>query len=328
MIPLSVLDLSPIVAGGTARDALLRSLDLAQRAERLGYHRYWVAEHHNMAGIASAATAVVMGHIAQGTSRIRVGAGGIMLPNHSPLVVAEQFGTLESLHPGRIDLGLGRAPGSDRHAMHALRRDPMAGDAFPHDVVELLGYFRDDDPTARVRAVPGAGLHVPVWILGSSTFGAQVAAVLGLPFAFASHFAPDHLAEALRLYRARFTPSDTLAAPHVMLGVSVIAAETDREAERLATSLRLQFLALQRGRPVQLQPPVDSMEGLWSPLERAQVEHVLRHAIIGSPATVSARVRDFLAETGADELMLTSNVHEHAARVRSYELVAAAMRDA
>ncbi|MDB4888061.1 MAG: yhbW [Gemmatimonadetes bacterium] len=321
MIPLSVLDLSPIVAGATAAQALHNTLDLARHAERLGYHRFWLAEHHNMVGIASAATAVVIGYVAGGTSRIRVGAGGIMLPNHSPLVIAEQFGTLESLYPGRIDLGLGRAPGSDRYAMQALRRDPMAGDAFPQDVVELQSYFRDADGSQPVRAVPGAGLHVPLWILGSSTFGARLAAMLGLPFAFASHFAPDQMMDALALYRSGFTPSDSLAEPYAMLGVSVVAADTDREAERLATSLQQQFLALQRGRPVQLQPPVDSMEGQWSPMERAQVQHTLREAIVGGPDTVRDRMRAFVARTGADELMITSHIHDHAARVRSYEIV-------
>lgn len=323
MIPLSVLDLSPIVAGATASDALRNTLDLARHAERLGYHRFWLAEHHNMVGIASAATAVVIGHVAGGTTRIRVGAGGIMLPNHSPLVIAEQFGTLESLYPGRIDLGLGRAPGSDRYAMHALRRDPMAGDAFPQDVVELQSYFRDADDSQRVRAVPGAGLHVPVWILGSSTFGARLAAMLGLPFAFASHFAPDQMMAALELYRSGFTPSGSLAEPYAMLGVSIVAADTDGEARRLSTSLQQQFLALQRGRPVQLQPPVDSMEGHWSSLEKAQVEHTLREAIVGGPDTVRDRVRAFVAATGADELMITAHIHDHAARVRSYEIVKA-----
>lgn len=321
MIPLSVLDLSPIVAGGTAAQALHNTLDLARNAERLGYHRFWLAEHHNMAGIASAATAVVIGYVAGGTSKIRVGAGGVMLPNHSPLVIAEQFGTLESLYPGRIDLGLGRAPGSDRYAMHALRRDPSAGDAFPQDVVELQAYFGDPEPNQRVRAVPGMGLHVPLWILGSSTFGAQLAAMLGLPFAFASHFAPDQMMDALRLYRSGFKPSKSLAEPYVMLGASVVAADTDHEAQRLATSLQQQFLALQRGRPVQLQPPVESMDEHWSPLERAQVEHTLRQAIGGGPATVRERMHAFIAETGANELMITAHIHDHAARVQSYEIV-------
>jgi luciferase family oxidoreductase group 1 len=325
MIPLSVLDLSPIVAGGSAAEALHNTLDLARHAERLGYHRFWLAEHHNMAGIASAATSVVIGYVAGGTSRIRVGAGGIMLPNHSPLVIAEQFGTLESLYPGRIDLGLGRAPGSDRYAMQALRRDPMAGDAFPQDVVELQSYFRDAEPGQRVRAVPGTGLRVPIWILGSSTFGAQLAAMLGLPFAFASHFAPDQMLDALRLYRSGFKPSESLAEPYAMLGVTIVAAESDREAQRLATSLQQQFLALQRGRPVQLQPPVDSMDGQWSPMEKAQVDHTLRQAIVGGPATVRERMRAFIAETGANELMITAHIHSHEARVRSYEIVREAM---
>jgi luciferase family oxidoreductase group 1 len=324
MIPLSVLDLSPIVAGGSAADALRNTLALAQHVERLGYHRFWLAEHHNMVGIASAATAVVIGHVAGGTSSIRVGAGGVMLPNHSPLVIAEQFGTLESLYPGRIDLGLGRAPGSDRYAMQALRRDPMAGDEFPRDVVELQSYFRDAEPDQRVRAVPGMGLHVPIWILGSSTFGAQLAAMLGLPFAFASHFAPDHMLAALELYRSGFKRSGSLREPYAMLGVSIVAADTDREAQRLATSLQQQFLALQRGRPVQLQPPVETMDGEWSPMERAQVEHTLRQAIIGGPETVRDRMRDFIALTGANELMITAHVHDHSARMRSYDIVKSA----
>ncbi len=302
--------------------SLRNTLDLAQRAEQLGYHRYWLAEHHNMVGIASAATAVVIAHVAAGTSRIRVGAGGIMLPNHSPLVIAEQFGTLESLFPGRIDLGLGRAPGTDRPAMLALRRDPMAADRFPHDVQELQALFAEPAPGQLVRAVPGAGLNVPIWILGSSTFGAHLAAALGLPFAFASHFAPDQLQPALDIYRREFQPSESLARPHVMLGVSVVAADTDGEAARLATSLQQQFLALQRGRPIQLQPPIDSMDSRWSPLERAQVEHVLREAIVGGPETVRHRLAGFIARTGADELMITSHIYDHAARVRSYDIVA------
>jgi luciferase family oxidoreductase group 1 len=319
---LSVLDLSPIVAGSTAAVSLRNTLDLARHAERLGYHRYWLAEHHNMVGIASAATSVVIAYVAGGTSRIRVGAGGIMLPNHSPLVIAEQFGTLESLFPGRIDLGLGRAPGTDRPAMLALRRDPMSADRFPQDVQELQALFAEPAPGQLVRAVPGAGLDVPIWILGSSTFGARLAAALGLPFAFASHFAPDQLDAALELYRVGFQPSEALARPHVMLGVSLVAADTDREATRLATSLQQQFLALQRGRPVQLQPPVDSMDGLWSPLERVQVEHVLREAIVGGPETVRQRLHAFVARTGADELMITSHIFDHAARLRSYEILA------
>ncbi len=275
-----------------------------------------------MVGIASAATAVVIAHVAGGTSRIRVGAGGIMLPNHSPLVIAEQFGTLESLFPGRIDLGLGRAPGTDRPAMRALRRDPTAADRFPQEVQELQALFAEAAPGQLVRAVPGAGLDVPIWILGSSTFGAQLAAALGLPFAFASHFAPDQLHAALELYRSGFQPSESLSKPHVMLGVGVVAADTDEEATRLATSIQQQFLALQRGRPVQLQPPVNSMDDLWSPIERTYVAHVLREAIVGGPERVKQRLGDFIARTGADELMITSHIYDHAARVRSYEIVA------
>jgi luciferase family oxidoreductase group 1 len=322
MIPFSVLDLSPIVAGSDARQAFRNSLDLAQHAERWGYNRFWLAEHHNMAGIASAATAVVIGHVAAGTERIRVGAGGVMLPNHSPLVIAEQFGTLESLFPGRIDLGLGRAPGTDRATTHALRRDPMSADSFPRDVVELQSYFRDPQPNQVVRAVPGAGLHVPIWLLGSSTFSAQLAAALGLPFAFASHFAPDQMLDALQLYRDGYKPSADQPAPHAMLGVSVVAADSDEEARRLATSLQQQFLALQRGRPVQLQPPVDDMDALWSEWERSSVERTLRQAIVGGPDTVKRELLAFIAQTSADELMITSHIHDHQARLRSYEIVA------
>jgi luciferase family oxidoreductase group 1 len=322
MIPLSVLDLSPIVAGGDARHALANTLDLARHAERWGYNRFWLAEHHNMVGIASAATAVVIGHVAGGTSRIRVGAGGIMLPNHAPLIVAEQFGTLESLYPGRIDLGLGRAPGTDRVTIQALRRDPMAADSFPRDVVELQSYFREPAPGQAVRAVPGAGLHVPIWLLGSSTFSAQLAAMLGLPFAFASHFAPDQMHAALQLYRDGYQPSEEHPAPYAMLGVSLVAADTDVEARRLATSLQQQFLSLQRGRPVQLQPPVDDMSPLWQEWERSTVERTLRHAIVGGPETVRSGLEAFIASTSADEVMITSHIHDHDARLRSYEIVA------
>jgi luciferase family oxidoreductase group 1 len=322
MIPLSVLDLSPIVAGGDARQALANTLDLARHAERLGFNRFWLAEHHNMVGIASAATAVVIGHVAAGTSRIRVGAGGIMLPNHPPLIVAEQFGTLESLYPGRIDLGLGRAPGTDRATIQALRRDPMAADSFPRDVVELQSYFRDPAPNQAVRAVPGAGLHVPIWLLGSSTFSAQLAAMLGLPFAFASHFAPDQMLAALQLYRDGYQPSEEHPTPYAMLGVSLVAADTDAEARRLATSLEQQFLALQRGRPVQLQPPIDDMAPLWQEWERSAVQRTLRHAIVGGPDTVRRGLDAFIASTNADELMITSHIYDHRARLRSYEIVA------
>ncbi len=322
MIPLSVLDLSPIVAGGTARQALHNTLDLARHAEQLGYHRYWLAEHHGMPGIASAATAVVIGHVAGGTTRIRVGAGGIMLANRSPLVIAEQFGTLESLYPGRIDLGLGRAPGSDRVTMQALRRNPMSAENFPHDVQELQAYFRDAVPGQAVHAVPGTGLHVPLWLLGSSTFSAQLAAALGLPFAFASHFAPDQLMHALELYRSGFQPSSALASPYAMLGVSVVAAPTTQEARRLATSLQQQFLAVQRGQPVQLQPPVDTMDGRWEDWERGAVERTLRQAIVGGPDDVGEELDALIRQTEADELMITAHIHDHAARLRSYEIVA------
>ncbi len=323
MIPISVLDLAPIVAGSNAARAFRNTLDLAQHAERWGYHRYWLAEHHNMVGIASAATSVVIGYVAGGTSTIRVGAGGIMLPNHAPLLIAEQFGTLESLYPGRIDLGLGRAPGTDRPTIQALRRDPAAAERFPHDVMELQSYFREPEPNQQVRAVPGAGLEVPIWLLGSSTYSAQLAAMLGLPFAFASHFAPDQMLAALELYRGGFRPSADLAAPYVMLGVSIVAADTDADANRLFTSLQQQFLALNRGRPTQLQPPVDSMDGRWNDWERSTVERTLRNAIVGGPETVRRGLDAFIAQTHADEIMVTAHIFDHTARLRSYEIVSA-----
>jgi luciferase family oxidoreductase group 1 len=323
MVPLSVLDLAPIVAGATAADAFRNTLDLARHAERLGYKRYWLAEHHNMPGIASAATSVVIGFVAGGTSTIRVGAGGVMLPNHSPLVVAEQFGTLESLYPGRIDLGLGRAPGTDANTARALRRSgDLDADGFPDDVMELQAYFREVAPGQMIRAVPGAGLKVPIWLLGSSLFSAQLAAALGLPFAFASHFAPDLLMQALDIYRAQFKPSESLAQPHTMAGVAVFAAETDAEARRLFTSLQQQFVSLRRGRPGPVQPPVDSMDGLWTPAEKAGVEHSMAYALVGSPQTVGRGLERFVAQTGADEVMVTAQIYDHAARVRSYEIVA------
>jgi luciferase family oxidoreductase group 1 len=321
-VPFSVLDLSPIVAGSTAAQAMRNTLDLARHAERLGYHRYWLAEHHGMPGIASAATAVVIGHVAGGTSRIRVGAGGIMLPNHSPLVIAEQFGTLASLYPGRIDLGLGRAPGSDQAVARALRRSPTAADDFPHDVIELLAYFEPAQPDQIVRAVPGEGLDVPVWILGSSLFGAQLAAALGLPFAFASHFAPRLLTQALEVYRTQFRPSPRLERPHVMLGVSVFAAESDAEARRLFTSLQQAFVSLRRGRPGPLPPPVDGYEEQLSPMERYGLAESLSAAAVGSADSVRRALAAFIAETKADELMVTSQIYDHAARVRSYEITA------
>jgi luciferase family oxidoreductase group 1 len=323
MIPFSVLDLSPIIAGGDAALAFRNTLDLARHVERLGYKRYWLAEHHNMRGIASAATAVVIGHVAGGTSTIRVGSGGIMLPNHAPLVIAEQFGTLESLYPGRIDLGLGRAPGTDQTAARALRRYLAGGaDNFPQDVVELQAYFRPAEPGQAVQAVPGAGLTVPIWLLGSSLFSAQLAAVLGLPFAFASHFAPDHLQDALQVYRSRFRPSEQLERPHVMLGVNVFAAATDAEARRHFTSLQQAFVNLRRGTPGQLPPPVDSTDGLWSAMEQAGLDHSLRYAVVGSPETVQRGLAAFIAETQADEIMVTAQMFDHAARLRSFELVA------
>src|SRR3954471_17546190 len=323
MIPLSVLDLSPIVEGAAAADALRNTLDLARYAEQWGFRRYWLAEHHNMPGVASAATAVVIGHVAAGTSTIRVGAGGVMLPNHSPLVIAEQFGTLESLFPGRIDLGLGRAPGTDANTARALRRRAdLDADSFPDDVMELQAYFADPAPGQLIRAVPGAGLNVPIWLLGSSLFSAQLAAALGLPFAFASHFAPDLLLPALQIYRAHFKPSAALAQPYAMAGVGVFAADTDAEARRLLTSAQQQFLNLRRGRPGPVPPPVDSMDDLWTPAERAGVEHALSRAIVGSRDTVGAGLARFASETGVDEVMVTAQIYDHAARVRSYEIVA------
>jgi luciferase family oxidoreductase group 1 len=327
MIPLSILDLAPIVEGGTASDSFRNSLDLAQHGERWGYHRFWLAEHHGMPGIASAATSVLMCHVANGTSTIRIGAGGIMLPNHSPLVIAEQFGTLASLFPGRIDLGLGRAPGSDHTTARALRRN-LASDAdeFPQDVVELMDYFADS-PRRQVRAVPGAGLDVPVWILGSSLFGAQLAAALGLPYAFASHFAPQMMMQAIELYRATFRPSPQLEKPYVMLGFNVFAADTDAEAHFRATSMQQAFVNLRSGRPTKLQPPVEGYLDLLSPPERSMLDSVLSCSAIGAPATVAAQLKAFVERTGANELMVTSQIFDHAARLRSYEITAAIMAD-
>jgi luciferase family oxidoreductase group 1 len=334
LIPFSVLDLSPICQGATAADAFRNTLGLAQAVERLGYVRYWLAEHHNMPGIASAATAVVIGHVAAGTKTIRVGSGGVMLPNHAPLVIAEQFGTLASLFPGRIDLGLGRAPGTDMRTARALRRNLQGSDdTFPQDVMELLSYFSAppaDHPHImgqQVRAVPGAGLDVPLWILGSSLFGAELAAQLGLPFGFASHFAPDYLMQALEIYRTHFRPSDQLAKPHAMACIGVYAAESDAEAHRMFTSIQQQFIALRRGSPGPLPAPRDSMDGFWSPQERAMVEHSLMYSMVGTPDTVKRGLTAFLDRTGVDELMITAQVYDHAARVRSYELTAE-VRDA
>jgi len=328
MIPLSVLDLSPILEGGDAAQALRNTLDLARHAERWGYRRYWLAEHHNMPGIASAATSIVIAHVAGGTSTIRVGAGGIMLPNHSPLAIAEQFGTLESLFPGRIDLALGRAPGSDPLTARALRRNPSAdaADAFPDDVVELMGYFAADGSERLVQAVPGAGLNVPIWILGSSLFGAQIAAALGLPYAFASHFAPALMMQAMALYRAEFQPSAQLDRPYVMLGFNAIAAATDEEARLLFTSLQQAFINLRRGRPGRLPRPVDGFENRLAPAERQMLDQALASSAIGSAETVQRGVEAFIARTGADELIVTSQIYDHAARLRSYEITAAVQR--
>ncbi|MDX1383142.1 MAG: LLM class flavin-dependent oxidoreductase [Thermoanaerobaculia bacterium] len=323
MTILSVLDLSPITEGATAADALRNSLDLARHVERLGYRRFWVAEHHNMPGIASAATAVVIAHIAAGTATIRVGAGGIMLPNHAPLVIAEQFGTLASLHPGRIDLGLGRAPGTDPYTAHALRRNLASDvDHFPRDVAELRDYFRPPTPGQRVRAVPGAGLEVPIWILGSSLYGAQLAAVMGLPYAFASHFAPAALHQAIDLYRERFEPSEDLERPYVMLGFNVCAADTDDEARLLRSSSLQSFVRLRRGSPGRLPPPLPDFEATLSPGERRLVEEIGRCSAVGSAETVREGLERFAADTGADEIIAVSHIYDPAARCRSYEILA------
>jgi luciferase family oxidoreductase group 1 len=322
MIPFSVLDLSPIIEGGDAAQSFRNMVDLARHAERWGYTRFWLAEHHGMPGIASAATAVLIGHVAANTSTIRVGAGGVMLPNHSPLVIAEQFGTLESLFPGRIDLGLGRAPGSDQATSRALRRNLTSDpDAFPQDVIELMD-FLSPEPRQRLRAVPGTGLEVPIWILGSSLFGAQVAAALGLPYAFASHFAPAQMMQAISLYRSTFRPSARLDKPYVMLGFNVFAADTDDEAQLLASSMQQAFVSIRTGHPTRLQPPVKDYVSLIGPNERAILDQVLPCSAIGSPETVARELRAFIAQTGADELMITSQIFDHAARVHSYEITA------
>jgi luciferase family oxidoreductase group 1 len=320
--PLSILDLAPIVEGGDAATALRNSLDLAQHAERLGYNRFWLAEHHNAVGIASAATSVVIAHVAAGTSTIRVGAGGIMLPNHSPLVIAEQFGTLESLHPGRIDLGVGRAPGTDQRTVLALRRDPAShADTFPQDVLELQHYLDDVQEGQAVRATPGAGTHVPLWILGSSLYGAQLAAMLGLPYSFASHFAPEALLPALEVYRSTFKPSRQLSEPYAMVAANAIVAETDEEARRLFTSVQQSFTNIHRGRRGQLPPPIEDIESYWTPPEKARASAMLARSYVGTPETVRAGLESLIAETGADELILAAAIHDHAARVRSYELL-------
>ncbi|RWN64266.1 LLM class flavin-dependent oxidoreductase [Mesorhizobium sp.] len=323
MTALSVLDLSPIVEGSNASQSLTNSLDLARHAERLGYRRYWLAEHHNMPGIASAATSVVIAHVAGGTTTIRVGAGGIMLPNHSPLVIAEQFGTLNALHPGRIDLGLGRAPGTDMGTARALRRNLDAGaDSFPQDVVELMGYFQPAEDGQRIRAVPGEGEQVPIWILGSSLYGAQLAAMLGLPYAFASHFAPAELDHALEIYRSRFQASKQLDKPYVMLGLNVFAAPSDAEARLLFTSLQQAFVNLRTGRPGRLPPPVDGYERDLDPMAKTMLGQALSCAVVGAPETVRQGIEAFVQRTGADELMVTAQIFDHAARVRSFEILA------
>lgn len=323
MIPFSILDLAPIPAGFSAADALRNSLELAQHAEALGFKRYWLAEHHNMPGIASAATAVVIGHIAQGTSTIRVGSGGIMLPNHSPLVIAEQFGTLATLFPDRIDLGLGRAPGTDQNTARAMRRDPVtSADNFPQDVLELQSYFEPATPGQIIRAVPGEGLRVPLYILGSSLFGAQLAAALGLPFAFASHFAPDALMQALSIYRERFEPSESLSEPYAMVTVNIIAADTDAEARRQFTSMQQSFVNLRRGQPGKIPAPIDDINTFWTPFERAQVEHSLSCSFVGNEQTVSESLSLFLERTNPSELIVAAHFHDHEARMHSVKIAA------
>jgi luciferase family oxidoreductase group 1 len=322
MIPFSILDLSPIPRGATASEALRNTLALAQRAESLGYKRYWLAEHHNMPGIASAATAIVIGYVAGGTRTIRVGSGGIMLPNHSPLVVAEHFGTLASLYPGRIDLGLGRAPGTDMMTARALRRTMEdSAEQFPQDVLELQNYFAAAQPGQHVRAVPGEGLEVPIWLLGSSLFSAQLAAMLGLPFAFASHFAPELMRQALEIYRSRFEPSKQLDRPYAMLGANVLAGDTDAEARRQFTSQQQSFINLRRGSPGQVPPPIDAIDRYWTPGEKVMVERSLAVSYVGSPETVQRGLAAFIESTQPDELMITAHIHDQPARLRSIELI-------
>jgi luciferase family oxidoreductase group 1 len=325
MVPLSVLDLSPVTEGSDAGQALRNSLDLARHVEALGYHRYWMAEHHNLPGIASAATAVALAHVAAGTRSIRIGAGGIMLPNHAPLLIAEQFGTLAALHPGRVDLGLGRAPGSDQITARAMRRTlHNSGDEFPQDVVELMSYFQPAEPGQPVQAVPGAGLEVPIWILGSSTFGAQLAAILGLPFAFASHFAPTMMMEAVAIYRQRFRPSAQLAAPYVMLGMNITAAGTEAEARYLFSSVQQSFLNMRSGRAGKLPPPIEGFDAMIDRYGRAMLDDALACAIVGAAGVVRDGLDAFVRRTGADELMVTANIFDHDKRKRSFEIVAEA----
>jgi luciferase family oxidoreductase group 1 len=325
MIPLSVLDLSPVTEGSDAGQSLRNSADLARHVERLGYTRFWMAEHHSMPGIASAATAVALAYVGSQTSTIRIGSGGIMLPNHAPLIIAEQFGTLESLYPGRIDLGLGRAPGTDQPAAYAMRRNLSSdADRFPQDVVELMGYFKGDN--GRVRAIPGEGLNIPIWILGSSLFGAQLAAMLGLPYAFASHFAPQMMIEACRVYRERFEPSEQLDRPYVMLGFNAIVADTDDEAERLATSVQQAFVSLRTGNPIKLPPPRPGFADELSLESRAILRSVLSASAIGSPETARRQTEEFIERTRPDELIVTAQVYDHQARLRSYQLFMEAVR--
>jgi luciferase family oxidoreductase group 1 len=319
---LSILDLAHVTEGATPADALHNCLDLAQHAEQWGYKRFWLAEHHNAVGIASAATAIIIGYVASGTLTIRVGAGGIMLPNHAPLIIAEQFGTLEALYPGRIDLGLGRAPGTDQLTVRALRRHESSAETFPRDVLELQAFLGDLQPGQTVQAVPGTGSHVPLWILGSSLFGAHLAAMLGLPFAFASHFAPDALLPALQVYRAEFRPSEQLQEPYAMVGVNVIAAEDDETARRLFTSLQQLITDVFRGARGRLPPPIDDIEAYWSPVEKNQVLRMLSRSFVGSQHTVRRGLESFIEETSADELIVASAIYDHSARLRSYEILA------
>ncbi|WP_445504978.1 LLM class flavin-dependent oxidoreductase [Microvirga sp. G4-2] len=322
MPPFSILDLAHITEGSTASDALRNSLDLAQHAERWGYNRFWLAEHHNMIGIASAATSIVIAHVAGGTRTIRVGAGGIMLPNHAPLIIAEQFGTLDALFPGRIDLGVGRAPGTDQRTMRALRRDPTSADTFPQDVLELQALLGPLQPGQAIQAVPGTDSNVPIWILGSSLFGAQLAAMLGLPYAFASHFAPNALFQALQVYRERFQPSAQLDKPYAMVGVNVIAADTDEEAKVLFTSAQQAFTNMFRGTRGKLQPPIDDIETYWTPAEKVQASNMLACSFVGSAETVREGLEGFIEQTGADELIVASAIYDHGKRLRSYEILA------
>ncbi len=321
MIPLSILDLAFINRGSTAKDALESCLKVTRRAEELGYKRIWVAEHHNAPSIASAATSVVIGYLASHTQKIRVGAGGIMLPNHSPLIIAEQFGTLESLYPGRIDLGLGRAPGTDQKTLHALRRDINAAETFPQDVVELQSYFEDAED-GQIQAVPGTGLKVPLWILGSSTFGAQLAAMLGLPYAFASHFAPDALMDAIQIYKRNFKPSKQLEKPYLMVAANVIAAQTDQEAKYYFTSMQQSFANLVRGKRDSFPPPIEDIESYWNEREKMVANRMLACSAVGSPDTVKKFLKDFLEKTGADELITVSSIYDINARLKSFEILA------